>query len=190
MHWERHMINLWSGIELESFNYGKRLVIYIHQQQILICCTACLQAPSISVCSIDISACSTIVSNINHPAEPLEMILIGRWWWWRSEPQRGVSAAAKPTGNMFFRWQEQIVIFSAPTESSDSCTYIIVAVSQRFVISKGLICPQVHLCHAVPSRRRFFRPMPLSSLPPSTVSLNLGMFFSCSGWDLSCLVRS
>jgi hypothetical protein len=64
--------------ELESFNYGKRLVIYIHLQQILICYTACLQAPFISGYSIDISACSTIVSNINHPAEPLEMILIRR----------------------------------------------------------------------------------------------------------------
>jgi hypothetical protein len=52
------------NVELESFNYGKRLVIYIHLQQILICCTACLQAPSISGWSIDISACSTIVSNI------------------------------------------------------------------------------------------------------------------------------
>ena len=60
-----------------SVNYGKWSAIYIHLQQTLICCTACPQAPSILGCSIDISACSTIVSNINHPAEPLEMILIG-----------------------------------------------------------------------------------------------------------------
>ena len=53
----------------------------IHLQQTLICCTACLQAPSILGCSIDISGCSTIVSHINHPAEPLETILIGLWWW-------------------------------------------------------------------------------------------------------------
>src|SRR5947207_10447871 len=55
----------------------KRSAIYIHLQQTLICCTACLQAPSILGCSIDISGCSTIVSYINHPAEPLETILIG-----------------------------------------------------------------------------------------------------------------
>src|SRR5947207_4886499 len=64
-----------------SVNYGKRSAIYIHLQQTLICCTACLQAPSILGCSIDISGCSTIVSYINHPAEPLETILIGLWWW-------------------------------------------------------------------------------------------------------------
>src|SRR5437763_5512580 len=86
-----------------SVNYGKRSAIYIHLQQTLICCTACLQAPSILGCSIDISGCSTIVSHINHPAEPLETILIGLWWWRRSEPQRGVSAVAKPGGNRYFR---------------------------------------------------------------------------------------
>ena len=75
---ESFRVNLWVEMELESFNYGKRLAIYIHLQQTLICCTACLQAPSILGCSIDISACSTIVSNINHPAEPLETILIGQ----------------------------------------------------------------------------------------------------------------
>src|SRR2546421_7441296 len=64
-----------------SVNYGKRSAIYIHLQQTLIYCTACLQAPSILGCSIDISGCSTIVSHINHPAEPLETILIGLWWW-------------------------------------------------------------------------------------------------------------
>src|SRR5437868_1705306 len=48
------------------------LAIYLHLQQTLICCTACLKAPSIFGCSIDISACSTIVSNINRPAEPLD----------------------------------------------------------------------------------------------------------------------
>ena len=57
------------------------LAIYIDLQQTLICCTACLQAPSILGISIDMSGCSTIVSNINHPAELLEMILIGPWWW-------------------------------------------------------------------------------------------------------------
>src|SRR2546421_10473518 len=69
-----------SGVEMElvSFNYGKMSAIYIHLQQTLICCTACLQAPSILGCSIDISACSTIVSYISHPAEPLETILIGQ----------------------------------------------------------------------------------------------------------------
>jgi hypothetical protein len=64
-----------------SVNYGKTSAIYIHLQQILICCTACLQAPSILGCSIDISGCSTIVSYINHPAELLKTILIGLWWW-------------------------------------------------------------------------------------------------------------
>ena len=92
-----------------SVNYGKRSAIYIHLQQTLICCTACLQAPSILGCSIDISGCSTIVSHINHPAEPLETILIGLWWWWRSEPQRGVSAVAKPGGNRYFRWHKTLV---------------------------------------------------------------------------------
>jgi hypothetical protein len=61
---ESFRVNLWSENELESFNYGKRLVIYIHLQQILICCTAYLQAPSISGYFIDISSCSIIVSNI------------------------------------------------------------------------------------------------------------------------------
>src|SRR5436853_3109058 len=55
--------------------------IYLPRVVPLICCTACLQAPSILGCSIDISGCSTIVSHINHPAEPLETILIGLWWW-------------------------------------------------------------------------------------------------------------
>src|SRR5216110_949095 len=39
----------------------------IHLQQTLICCTVCLQAPSILGCSIDISSYFTIVSYINHP---------------------------------------------------------------------------------------------------------------------------
>src|SRR6266496_4857941 len=73
--------SIWSGNGACSFNYGKRLAIYIHLQQTLICCTACLQVPSILGYSIDISACSTIVSYISHPAEPLEIILIGLWWW-------------------------------------------------------------------------------------------------------------
>src|SRR2546421_12967437 len=70
--------SIWSGNGACFFNYGKRLAIYIHLQQTLICCTACLQAPSILGCSIDISGCSTIVSYIRHPAKPLETRVIAQ----------------------------------------------------------------------------------------------------------------